>query len=64
VIVAFDLALRQTIDRDRYPLSRRLKPFRSALAKLDPASASNPAVKRAPLPEGPARSRGGRRTGR
>lgn len=32
-------ALRQAIDHDRYPLLPRLKPFKSALAKLDPVSA-------------------------
>jgi hypothetical protein len=31
-------ALRSTIDRDHYPRSPRLAPFRSALAKLDPSS--------------------------
>jgi hypothetical protein len=31
-------ALKAVIDRDRYPRSPRLAPFRSALAKLDPAS--------------------------
>ena len=37
-LAAIVTALRQTIDRDRYPLSPRLKPFKSALAKLDSAS--------------------------
>lgn len=57
-------ALRQTIDNDRYPLSPRLKPFKGALAKLDPASAPKPRGERRPLPEAPSRSRGGRRTRR
>jgi len=57
-------ALRETIDRDRYSLSPRMAPFKTALAKLDPASAPKPAVERKPLPEAPARSRGGRRTRR
>jgi hypothetical protein len=56
-------ALRQAIDRDSYPLSPRPKPFKTALAKLNPASAPKPAVERPPLAKAPARSRG-RRTGR
>ena len=44
-------ALRQTINRDRYPLSPRLKPFKSALAKLDPASVPKTRVVRPPLPD-------------
>jgi hypothetical protein len=31
-------ALRQAIDQDRYPLSPRMRPFKTALAKLDPSS--------------------------
>jgi hypothetical protein len=57
-------ALREMIDRDRYPLSPRLKPFKTALAKLDPASAPKTRVERPPLPEAPTRIRGGRRTRR
>jgi hypothetical protein len=53
-------ALRSTIDRDRYPRSPRLAPFRSALAKLDPASVLGPLPERKPLPASPTRSRGGR----
>jgi hypothetical protein len=49
----------QAIDRDRYPLSPRMRPFRTALAKLDPALVK-PAIERSPLPEAPARSRGDR----
>lgn len=52
-------ALRQAIDNDCYPLSPRLKPFKSALAKLDPRPAPAPRPPRPPLPEAPARSRGG-----
>jgi hypothetical protein len=57
-------ALRQAIDCDRYPLSPRLKPFKSALTTLDPASAPKSAIKRPPMPAAPARGRGGRRTRR
>ena len=55
---AIMMALRQTIDRDRYPLSPRLKPFKSALAKLDPARKTR--VEHPPLPEALA-ARGGPR---
>ena len=61
---AVESALRQAIDQDRYPLSPRLKPFKSALAKLDPASVPKPILERKPLLEAPARSRGGQRTRR
>jgi hypothetical protein len=54
-------ALRQVIDNDRYPLSPRMRPFKTALEKLDPASAPKAPVERKPLPEATARSRGGRR---
>jgi len=47
-------ALRQAIDRDRYPMSPRMKPFKTALAELYPASAPNTAVERPPLREAPA----------
>jgi hypothetical protein len=57
-------ALRQAIDRDRYPLSPRMRPFWTALGKFDPASVPKTRVERPPLPEAPARSRGGRRTRR
>jgi hypothetical protein len=40
-------ALRKLIDQDRFPLSPRLKPLKSALAKLDPPTL------RKPLPEPP-----------
>jgi len=36
--------LRATITNDRYPLSPRLKPLKSALAKLNPAGPSERAV--------------------
>jgi hypothetical protein len=35
-------AVRRSIAEDRYPRSPRLAPFRSALAKLDPASVPRP----------------------
>ena len=46
-------AVRRTFEEDRYPLAPRLAPLRSALAKLDPASAPKPVVARPPLPTGP-----------
>jgi hypothetical protein len=57
---AVTAAVRRTIDEDRYPLSPRLNPLKSALEKLDPASASKPKEPRPPLPEAPTRSRGRR----
>jgi hypothetical protein len=35
-------ALRKLIDQDRFPLSPRLKPLKSALAKLDPKAPKPP----------------------
>jgi hypothetical protein len=49
-------ALRKLIVEIHHPHSPLLAPFRSALAKLDPASAPKPSPERAPLPEAPARS--------
>jgi hypothetical protein len=57
-------AVRQAIADDRSPLSPRLAPLRSALAKLDPTSVPKPLPERKPLPEAPMRSRGGRRARR
>jgi len=54
-------AARKALDEDRYPRSPRLAPLRSALAKLDPASVPKPLPERVPLPQAPARHRGGRR---
>ena len=57
---ALTTAARQ-VDTDRFPHSPRLAPLRSALAKLDPASAQKPLPERVPLPSasrtkvGPAR---------
>src|SRR5579872_3237587 len=47
-----------------HPLSPRLARLKSALAKLDPASAPRAAAPKPPLPEAPTRSRGGRRASR
>jgi hypothetical protein len=44
-------AVRRSIADDKYPLSPRLAPLKSALAKLDPASAPKPRLERPPLPE-------------
>ena len=56
-------AVRRSIAADNFPLSQRLAPLKAALAKLDPASAPKPRPVREPLPEAPARARGGRRCG-
>ena len=51
-------AVRKVLDLDKYPMSPRLGPLKGALAKLDPAAAPLPVIKRPPLPEAPMRSRG------
>jgi hypothetical protein len=56
--------VRRALTEDRFPHSQRMAPLKAALAKLDPASAPKPAVERPPLPEAPARARGGRRVRR
>ncbi len=61
---AVTTAVRRAIAEDKYPHAPRLAPLRSALAKLDPASAPRAIEPRTPLPEAPARSRGGRRARR
>jgi hypothetical protein len=61
-LAAVITALKEKLDRDRYPRSPRLEPFRRALAKLDPASVPKPLVPRAPLPQAArTRGKGGRR---
>jgi len=50
---AVSRAVRRAIDEDRFPHAPRLAPLRSALAKLDPASAPRPLEPRPPLPSGP-----------
>jgi hypothetical protein len=52
-------ALKETLNRDRYHLARRLEPFRRALAKLDPASVPRSSALGAPLPQA-SRTRGPR----
>lgn len=53
-------ALKEKLDRDRYPRAPRLEPIRAALAKLDPTSAPRPAAPpRPPLPQA-TRTRGPR----
>lgn len=55
-------ALKEKLDRDRYPRAPRLEPFRAALAKLDPRSGPKPAAARPPLPQaGPSRGPRARR---
>lgn len=58
-------AVRRALDEDKFPHAPRLRPLRSALAKLDPAAAAKPRPEpKPPLPEAPTRSRGGRRVRR
>lgn len=64
-LAAVVAAVRHTLEADKFPHAPRLKPLRSALAKLDPASAPKPLSEpKPPLPEAPARGRGGRRVRR
>jgi len=49
------------VDADKSPLSPRLEPIKSALAKLDPPKEI---AARTTLPEAPMRSRGSGRAGR
>jgi hypothetical protein len=55
---------RKALADDPFPRAPRLEPLRSALAKLDPASVPRPLPRFKPLPETPARHRGGRRARR
>jgi hypothetical protein len=63
-LAAVKAALREKIAGDKFPLSPRLKPYKAALAKLDPSSAPEPREPKPPLPEAPMRSRGGKRARR
>ena len=63
-LAALTALARKAIVDDRYPHSPRLAPLKSALAKLDPASAPKQLPERMPLPEAPMRSRGGKRSRR
>jgi hypothetical protein len=56
---AVTAAVRCTLEADRFPHAPRLAPLRSALAKLDPASAPRAAPLKPPLPQA-SRSRGSR----
>jgi hypothetical protein len=51
--------VRRTIEEDKFPLSCRLAPLRSALAKLDPQPAK-PREQPPPLPSGPMVAAAGR----
>jgi hypothetical protein len=55
--------LRNAIDADRFAHSDRVRTWKAALAKLDPASAPKPIMERPPLQSVPraARPRGTRR---
>jgi hypothetical protein len=41
----------KTLDQDKHPMSPCLGPLKAALAKLDPAAAPKPVIKRPPLPD-------------
>jgi hypothetical protein len=45
--------LRRTIREDKFPMSPRLAPLKSALAKLDPGSVPKTRQELPPLPTGP-----------
>jgi hypothetical protein len=49
---AVTAAVRRSLENDRFPRAPRLYPLRSALAKLEPATAPRPNL----APEGPAAS--------
>lgn len=49
-LAAVIAALKEKIDRDRYPRTPRLEPLWAALAKLDPSSVPRPAAPKPPLP--------------
>jgi len=56
-------ALKEKLDRVRFGFGWRR--FASALAKIDPSAPQpRPVVEKPPLPEAPARARGGRHTRR
>ena len=59
-LAAVIAALKEKLDRDKYPRAPRLEPFPKALAKLDPSSVPKPVAPRTPLPQA-ARTRGTRR---
>jgi hypothetical protein len=63
-LLALTIAARKALVEDRYPLSPRLAPLRSALAKLDPSSVpkAHTALQSRSL-RPPTHSRGGRRRG-
>jgi hypothetical protein len=62
-LAAVIAALKEKLDRDRYPRAPRLEPFRVALAKLDPTAAPRSvAPPKPPLPQaGPTRGPRARR---
>jgi hypothetical protein len=57
-------AARKALDDDPFPRAPRLEPLRSALTTLNPSSVPKPLPERVPLPEAPARHRGGLRARR
>jgi hypothetical protein len=52
-LAAVTAAVRRTIAEDKFPFAPRLAPLKSALSKLDPASAPKPRTAPPPLPTGP-----------
>jgi hypothetical protein len=52
-------AVRKVIDTDRFPLSPRLKPLKSALTKLAPQSAKKPLPPPSEPGDGPRYGKGG-----
>jgi len=52
-LAAVIAALKEKLDRDRYPRAPRREPFRSCTGKLDPKSVAKPLAPRQPLPTGP-----------
>jgi hypothetical protein len=62
-LAAVTAAIRRLIDKDRFPRAPRLDPLRSALAKLDPATAAKPPPERQPHPKTPP-AQGDKRTRR
>jgi hypothetical protein len=63
-LAALLAAARKALADDPFPRAPRLDALRSALAKLDPASAPMPLPERQPLPEAPMRHCAGRRARR
>jgi hypothetical protein len=59
-LAAVTAAIRRAIEDDRFPRAPRLDPLRSALAKLEPATAPKPP----PHPKAPPPAKADKRAGR